>query len=89
MGSRTSVDNEEKRKFLTLPGLELQPLSRPAQSQSLYRLHYTNLWSCEIRTIFISFVYVTSVATSLMKEAHFRNTVEMLTNYFILKTLMI
>jgi hypothetical protein len=28
----------EKRKFLTLPGLELQPLGRPARSQSLYRL---------------------------------------------------
>jgi hypothetical protein len=30
----------EKRKFLTLPGLELLPLSRPARSQSLYRLRY-------------------------------------------------
>jgi hypothetical protein len=28
------------RKFLTLPGLELRPLGRPARSQSLYRLHY-------------------------------------------------
>jgi hypothetical protein len=25
---------------LTLPGLEPQPLSRPARSQSLYRLRY-------------------------------------------------
>jgi hypothetical protein len=30
----------EKVKFLTLPGLELRTLSRPARSQSLYRLHY-------------------------------------------------
>jgi hypothetical protein len=30
----------EKRKFLTLPGLELRPLGRPARSQSLYRLNY-------------------------------------------------
>jgi hypothetical protein len=28
----------EKRKFLTLPELELRPFSRPARSQSLYRL---------------------------------------------------
>jgi hypothetical protein len=28
------------RKFLTLPGLELRTLGRPARSQSLYRLRY-------------------------------------------------
>jgi hypothetical protein len=27
-----------KRKFLTLPGLELRPLSHPARNQSLFRL---------------------------------------------------
>jgi hypothetical protein len=37
---RDDVDDLEKRKFLTLPALELRPLSRPARSQSLYRLHY-------------------------------------------------
>jgi hypothetical protein len=30
----------EKRKFFTLPGLELRPLGRPARSQSLYRLRH-------------------------------------------------
>jgi hypothetical protein len=30
----------EKRKFLTLPGLELRLLGRPARNQSLYRLRY-------------------------------------------------
>jgi hypothetical protein len=30
----------EKRKFLTLPGLELRPLGRPASSQSLHRVRY-------------------------------------------------
>jgi hypothetical protein len=35
---RAGVDDLEKRKFLTLPGLELPPLGRPARSQSLYRL---------------------------------------------------
>jgi hypothetical protein len=40
VGPRAGLDNVEKRKFLTLPGLELLPLSRPARSQSLYRLRY-------------------------------------------------
>jgi hypothetical protein len=37
---RASLDDVEKRKFLTLPGLELRSLDRPARSQSLYRLSY-------------------------------------------------
>jgi hypothetical protein len=37
---RAGLDDLGKRKFLTLPGLELRPLSRPARSQSLYRLRY-------------------------------------------------
>jgi hypothetical protein len=37
---RAGMDDMEKRKFLTLSGLELRPLSRPARSQSLYRLSY-------------------------------------------------
>jgi hypothetical protein len=37
---RTGLDVVEKRKFLTLPVLELRPLGRPARSQSLYRLRY-------------------------------------------------
>jgi hypothetical protein len=37
---RASLADLEKRKFLTLPGLELRPLSRQARSQSLYRLRY-------------------------------------------------
>jgi hypothetical protein len=37
---RAGLDASEKRKFLTLPGLELRPLSRPARSESLYRLRY-------------------------------------------------
>jgi hypothetical protein len=40
---RGGLDDVENRKFLTLPELELQPLRRPARSQSLYRLHYP--WS--------------------------------------------
>jgi hypothetical protein len=30
--TRTGLDDVEKRKFLTLPGLELRPLGRPAHS---------------------------------------------------------
>jgi hypothetical protein len=38
VGPRISLDDTEKGKFLTLPGLEVRPLGRPARSQSLYRL---------------------------------------------------
>jgi hypothetical protein len=34
------LDEVEKRKFLTLPRLELGPLRRPVRSQSLYLLCY-------------------------------------------------
>jgi hypothetical protein len=40
VGPRTGLDDVEKRKFLTLPELELQPLCHPARSQSLYRLSF-------------------------------------------------
>jgi hypothetical protein len=51
---RAGLDDEEKRKFLTLPGLELRPLSRPASSQSLYRLRYTSAANaiCKFTVIF-------------------------------------
>jgi hypothetical protein len=39
MGPRAGLDMK-KRLFLTLPGLEFRPLSRPVRSQSLYRLRY-------------------------------------------------
>jgi hypothetical protein len=47
---RTGLDDVEKRKFLTLPGLELRPLCRPACSQSLYRLRYPG----SLRVIYIN-----------------------------------
>jgi hypothetical protein len=37
---RVGMDDVEKRKFLTLPRLELRPLGRPVRSYSLYRLCY-------------------------------------------------
>jgi hypothetical protein len=38
LGPRAGLDDVDKRKFLTLPGLELRPLGRPARSQSVYLL---------------------------------------------------
>jgi hypothetical protein len=40
VGPKDGLDEVKKRKFLTLPGLELRPLGRSASSQSLYRLRY-------------------------------------------------
>jgi hypothetical protein len=40
VGPRTGLDEVEKRKLLTLPGLEHRSLCCPACSQSLYRLSY-------------------------------------------------
>jgi hypothetical protein len=37
---RIGLGDVKKRKFLTLPGLELRLLGRPALSQLLYRLCY-------------------------------------------------
>jgi hypothetical protein len=42
VGSKAGLDDMEKLKLLTLLGLELRPLGRPARSQSLYRLSYHN-----------------------------------------------
>jgi hypothetical protein len=39
MGPITGLDDLEKRKFLTLPGLEIRTFCR-VHSQSLYRLSY-------------------------------------------------
>jgi hypothetical protein len=40
---RAGLDEVEKRKCLTLPGLELRPLGRSDRSLSLYRLRYTGV----------------------------------------------
>jgi hypothetical protein len=46
VGPIAGLDYVEKRKLLTLPGLELRPLGRPARRQSLYRLHVPDLCVC-------------------------------------------
>jgi hypothetical protein len=38
---RAGLDDVDKRKFLTLPGLEHRTLGHPTRSQSLYRLSYS------------------------------------------------
>jgi hypothetical protein len=40
VGPRNGLEDVKKRKFLTLPGLELWSLGRPACGQSLHRLRY-------------------------------------------------
>jgi hypothetical protein len=40
VGPRAGMDAMENRAFLTLKGIELRPLGRPARSQSLYRPRY-------------------------------------------------
>jgi hypothetical protein len=45
--SRAGLDDTEKLKFPTLPGLELWPLCRTAHSQLLYRLHFQPLKGME------------------------------------------
>jgi hypothetical protein len=39
-GPQNRLDDVEKRKFLTVLGLELRLIGRPAHRQSLYQLHY-------------------------------------------------
>jgi hypothetical protein len=58
VGPIAGLDDVEKRKFLTLPGLELRPLHCPARSQSLYRLRYpsskdNHIHVSDIKNIFV------------------------------------
>jgi hypothetical protein len=50
VGLRAGLDDVEKRKFLTLSGLELRPLGRSARSQSLYRLSSPSSFICRYTT---------------------------------------
>jgi hypothetical protein len=57
---RAGLDDLEKRKFLTLPGLQLRPLGHPARSQSLYRLSYPG----SSRSVFQNFLKIYEVDDS-------------------------
>jgi hypothetical protein len=68
VGPGAGLDYVEKRKFLTLPGLELQPLGHPAHSQTLYRLlneliTYINVFKCRILIFIIYTEYWHLVTT--------------------------
>jgi hypothetical protein len=45
---RVDLDDVEKRKFLTLLGLELRHLDHPARSQSLYRVRYPGYFTANV-----------------------------------------
>jgi hypothetical protein len=49
VGPRVGMDDVEKRKFLTLPWLELRPLGRSGRSQWQYRLSYPSYASVSPR----------------------------------------
>jgi hypothetical protein len=65
---RAGLDDMEEWKFLTLPGLEPRPLSRPARSQSLYRLRYPGSPYCLvcIKLFYSSCIHQPSVASYIM-----------------------
>jgi hypothetical protein len=65
---RAGLDDVEKRKFLTLPGLELRLLGRLARSQSLYQLRYPGLlppeeYRIETFILYSRFVRIFSVSS--------------------------
>jgi hypothetical protein len=65
------LDYEEKKKFLTLPGL--WPLGRTACSQSLYRLRYPGLsiiWNLAILKLIYIVVYFTYEANNPFQLRH-------------------
>jgi hypothetical protein len=64
LGLRAGLNAVEKRKFLTLPGLELRPLGRPARSQSLYRL-------TRIHSDFQNFVHYNAVTFCVTHDVIF------------------
>jgi hypothetical protein len=46
VGPRAGLDGAGKTIFLTLTGLELQPVGHPVRGQSLYRLRYRGSIQC-------------------------------------------
>jgi hypothetical protein len=56
---RAGLDDMEKWKFLTLPGLGLRHLGRPAFSQFLYRLRYPGSYRKSYINKRIFFEYIT------------------------------
>jgi hypothetical protein len=66
---RADVDKVENRKFLTPPGLELQPNGRPASNQSLHRLSYLGFSPSYVYVIFPStLVVILQLAFGLLSK---------------------
>jgi hypothetical protein len=51
VGPRAGLDDVEKRKLLTLPGIKPRLLGRPAHNQILYRLSYPGSFSELVKKI--------------------------------------
>jgi hypothetical protein len=66
VGSRTGLDNLERRKILPLLGLNLPPLSLPAHSQLLYPLHYPSF--TQQTTLIIAIKITTHTITILINN---------------------
>jgi hypothetical protein len=76
MDPKFGLDDVEKRKFLTLQGLELRPLGRPGRRQSLCRLHYPG--SQSNRSIFLSITkWYSDVISCLMDGCPFHIYVQL------------
>jgi hypothetical protein len=69
-GPRAALNGVEKRKFLTLLGLELRPISRPASSQSLYRLLYPDTYIIQVTTSRVKFFVVSEHIMCRMQWLH-------------------
>jgi hypothetical protein len=64
VGPRAGLDAVEEKKFLTLPGLELRPLGRPASNQSLYRLRYAgSLFNKIMGQLYMNLCSVSGITT--------------------------
>jgi hypothetical protein len=75
---RAGLDDVEKIKYLTVPGLELRPLSHPARNLSLYRLRYPG----SILTIADLYIYYIEMKTYVKMDD--MSTIKMFSKCFTL-----
>jgi hypothetical protein len=73
---RVGLDDVEKRKFLSLPGLKLRPLSPPARSQSLYRIRYPASYATTKASIhnYVKFIFMFLISLLECKTHLFKAT---------------
>jgi hypothetical protein len=55
MGRKAGMDGTQKKKSLTLSGLEIRPIDRPARGLSLYRLRYRE---CVFLNVCVAFAII-------------------------------